>query len=192
MSKKIATSLAFALLLALAAEAIPSSFVNPVEGVSGWISVGLRWFLPINGKGNGKDPSVDLEFYAAGPDRIGFGLEIGGNGLRKGIMFAVSGLYFLDPFPAENFTVPLKLRLGGIGTKDKASPYFASLSAGALLFAPRLRYDAADGSGPSESCLTAGVDGELYYFDGRIYPAASFSGEFAIRLSPKLPTYYYY
>jgi hypothetical protein len=192
MSKKIATSLALALLLALAAEAIPSSFVNPVEGASGWISTGLRWFLPINGMGNGKGPRVDFEFYAAGPNRFGVGLEIGGNGLGKGIMFAVSGLYFYDPFPAENFTVPLKLRLGGIGMKEEASPWFASLSAGALLFAPRLRYEAADGSGPTETCLTAGVDGELYYVKGRIYPAASFSGDLAIRLGPNPPSYYYY
>ncbi|MGA2547812.1 MAG: hypothetical protein ABSF43_14770 [Rectinemataceae bacterium] len=188
MSKKIATSLALALLLALAAEAIPSSFVDPVEGASGWISTGLRWFLPINGKGL----RVGFEFYGCGPDRIGFGLELGGNGLGKGIMFAVSGLYFYDPFPAENFTVPLKLRLGGIGMmKGEASP-FASLSAGALLFAPRLRYNANDGSGPSETCFTAGVDGELYYVKGRIYPDASFSDDLAIRLGPNQPTYYYY
>ena len=41
------------------------------------------------------------------------GFELGTSGVgRGGFMIAVSGLYYLDPFPSEYFTLPLKLRLG--------------------------------------------------------------------------------
>ncbi len=184
MSKKLAASLSLALFLVLSAEAIPSSFVDPVEGVSGWLTMGLRWFLPIDG-----DRNVCFEFCAVSPQRTGIGLEVGRSGLGKGIMLAVSGLYFLDPFPTEYFTVPLKLRLGGMST-GTASNWFASLSVGTLIFAPRLRYD--DPADPKEVCLTAGVDGELYFFDRRLFPTASFSVDFAGRLGPKVNSSGYY
>jgi hypothetical protein len=184
-TKRIALAVALSLALACAAAAMPASFVDTEEGVSGWLSMGLRYFLPVGGTKS----NLAFEFAGAGPQRIGMGIELGGNGTGKGLMLALSGLYFLDPIAAEDFTLPFKLRLGFLSSPELAD-WFVSLSAGALYFAPRYRYDVPDN--PKETCLTAGVDGELYYFHGRLYPAASASGNFALRMGPRQDSAYYY
>ncbi len=185
MRKKMIVVSALALAFALADWAMPASFVDPVDGQSGWLSIGLRYFFPAGGKGN----SVGFEFSGAGPQRFGIGLEIGGSGVGRGIMFAVSGLYYFDPFPSEYFTVPIKLRLGGM-TASSVGNWFTSLSCGGLCFAPTYRYDVPDD--PKEIGLTAGADGELYYFNGRLYPAFSLSGACVLRLGPNSEIGSYY
>jgi hypothetical protein len=185
MLKKTMIASALALALALAGWAMPASFLDPVDGQSGWLSMGLRYFFFSDGSGH----SVGFEFSGAGPQRVGIGLEVGGNGVGRGAMFAISGLYYLDPFPSEYFTLPIKLRIGGM-TVASAANWFASLSCGGLLFSPRYRYDEA--MDPKELGLSAGADGELYYFDGRLYPAFSLSGAGLLRLGPNPDTGYYY
>jgi hypothetical protein len=185
-NRAVLACLAALILGAAGAGAMPSSFVDQEEGKSGWLSCGLRLFVPVSGGGR----NLAFEFSGAGPERFGFALEIGGSGVgHEGIMFSVAGLYYLDPLPSEDFTLPLRLRLG-ILSASFASNWFCSLSAGALVFAPRLRYD--DPENPKELAMTAGADGELYYFDGRLYPAASFSGLVAFRMGPDQGGGYYY
>jgi hypothetical protein len=180
-----ALTLVLSLAMALAGWSMPASFLDPVDGQSGWLSIGLRYFIPAAGK----DHPIGFEFTGAGPQRFGIGLEIGGSGVGRGIMFAVSGLYYLDPVPSEYFTLPIKLRLGGMVAASAAN-WFTSLSCGALFFSPRYRYD--DPADPKELGLTAGADGELYYFNGKFYPALSLSGAGVLRLGPNTDTGNYY